>query len=115
MLHLGSDEQALAQRAIATITERIVRNFQPERVILFGSHARGEADAGSDIDLLVVLSHTEDRRKVAAAVRRSLVDMLEPTDVIVATPEEIESRRRMVGSVLGPALREGKVLYERPR
>jgi predicted nucleotidyltransferase len=114
MRHLGSEEQAAATRAIAAITERIVQNFQPEQIILFGSHARGEADSGSDIDLLVVLSNAKDKRTAAADVRRILIDVVEPTDILVATPEEIERRGRMIGSALRPALREGKVLYERP-
>ena len=114
MRRLGNAEQAAATRAIAAITERIVQNFQPEQVILFGSHARGEADAVSDIDLLVVLSHAEDKRKAAVNVRRMLIDVVEPTDILVTTPEEIERRGQMIGSVLRPALREGKVLYKRP-
>lgn len=114
MTGIADPSSSSASGAIAVITDRIVQKFHPEQVILFGSHARGDADADSDIDLLVVLSSISDRRKAAADVRRALLDVVEPTDVIVTTPEEIMRRGHVVGSILRPALREGKVLYERP-
>jgi len=83
------------------------------RVILFGSHARGEAGPYSDVDLLVVLSDVENKRQMTVAILELLGDFLAPTDVVVTTPEEIERRGDLIGTVLRPALREGKVLYER--
>jgi predicted nucleotidyltransferase len=98
---------------ITAMTERIARDFRPLRIILFGSHARGEAHPGSDIDLLVVLPHVTDKRKAAIEIRRTLVDFPVGKDIIVTTPDEIARRGNLVGDVLRPALREGKVLYER--
>ncbi len=98
---------------IQAMTERLVRDFDPLRVVLFGSHARGEAGRHSDVDLLVVLSEVEDKRQAAIAMREALADFLVPKDVIVTTPQEIARRGHLVGTVLRPALREGKVLYER--
>lgn len=100
-------------RWIVAITDRIVERFQPIRVILFGSHACGDAGPDSDIDLLVVLPHVVDKRRVAVAIRRVLVDFPVPKDIIVTTPQEIRRRGDQVGSVLRPALREGRVVYER--
>lgn len=98
---------------IPAITDRIVRDFDPLRIILFGSHARGDAGSGSDVDLLVVLPQVADKRRVAVEIRRTLADLPICKDIIVTTPEEIARRGEMVGTILRPALREGTVLYER--
>jgi predicted nucleotidyltransferase len=103
----------LATNLLPTIIERIVRNFHPLRIILFGSYARDEAGPNSDIDLLVVLSGVTDKRQAAIDIRRALVDLPVSKDIIVTTPDEIAHRGHLVGAVLRPALREGKVLYER--
>ena len=97
---------------ISTMTNRIVRDFHPEQIILFGSHARGEAHPHSDIDLLVVFSECADKRKAAIEIRRALKDMPVPKDIIVSTPEELEQKRDWVGSVLRYAQQEGMILYE---
>jgi predicted nucleotidyltransferase len=98
---------------IKVMTERIVQRFDPLRIILFGSRARGEVGPDSDIDLLVVLPDVVDKRRAAIEIRRALVDLPVAKDIIVTTPEEIARRSRLVGTVLRPALREGRVLYER--
>ena len=98
---------------IADMTARIARDFQPLRIILFGSHARGDATPDSDIDLLVVLSDATDKRQAAIEIRRALRDLPVSKDIIVTTPDEIARRGDLIGPVLRPALREGKVLYER--
>jgi predicted nucleotidyltransferase len=99
---------------IETMMERIVRHFQPLQLILFGSHARGEATPRSDVDLLVVMPQVSDKRRVTIEIRRILADLPICKDIIITTPEEIARRGDLVGTVLRPALREGKVLYERP-
>lgn len=98
---------------IAAMTARIVQEFAPLRVILFGSHARGEATPDSDVDLLVVMPTVENKRQTAIQIRRALAGFPVSKDVIVTTPEEIARRGHLVGTVLRPALREGAVLYER--
>jgi predicted nucleotidyltransferase len=101
------------KESIQEITSRIVRDFRPLRLILFGSHARGEARPDSDIDLLVVLPKVLDKRRVAVEIRRALGDLPICKDIVVTTPEEVSRRGNLIGTVLRPALREGKVLYER--
>ncbi len=96
------------------VVGRVVEEFDPLRVILFGSRAREDAGPHSDVDLLVVMPDgIEDERRVTMEIRRLLRDMPMAKDVVVTTPEEIERRGHLVGTVLRPALREGKVLYER--
>ena len=97
----------------STMVDRIVGQFQPARVVLFGSRARGAASEWSDVDLLVVLRNVADKRKAAIEIRRLLADLPVSKDIIVATPEEIARRGHVVGTVLHAALREGAVLYER--
>ncbi|MBI4470739.1 MAG: nucleotidyltransferase domain-containing protein [Acidobacteria bacterium] len=102
------------ETTIQTMVERIVQRFEPLRVILFGSRARGTAFAQSDVDLLVVLPRVEDKRRTTVEIRRMLGDLPLSKDIIVTTPDEIARRGELTGSMLGSALREGKVLYERP-
>ena len=98
---------------ITTMTERIVRDFHPVQIILFGSHARGEAHPQSDVDLLVVFSELADKRKTAVDIRRALADLPVAKDILVTIPEELARQRDWIGTVLRSAQREGEILYER--
>jgi predicted nucleotidyltransferase len=98
---------------IAEMTRRIVEKFDPLQVILFGSHARGDAHADSDVDLLVVFPHVENSFTTAVGIRQELSDMRVAKDIVVSTPEEIAAWSKLIGNVLEPAMREGRVLYER--
>ena len=102
-----------SEAVISAMVDRIVGRFQPSRVVLFGSQARGVADEWSDVDLLVVMGDVPDKRRAAVEIRRSLGDLPVSKDIIVTTPEEIRRRGHVVGTVLHAALREGRVLYER--
>jgi predicted nucleotidyltransferase len=95
------------------MVRRIVRRFRPEKVILFGSHARGTAGPDSDVDLLVVMPVEGSKREKAIEIGVELHDSDVPKDVIVVRPEEFEWRKDVVGTVEWPAFREGKVLYAR--
>ena len=104
---------AALETFISTMVDRIVRGFQPSRVVLFGSHARGAATEWSDVDLLVILPNGTDKRDTAIEIRRALSDLPVCKDIVVATPEEVDRRGHLVGTLLRSALREGRVLYER--
>src|SRR3989449_6598810 len=98
---------------IKRMVQRIVNQFDPEKIILFGSHARGDAGPDSDVDLLVVMPVEGSKRDRTIEVRKALAGMGLAKDVIVATPEEVEKYRDLVGTIIYPAMREGKLLYER--
>lgn len=98
---------------IPVMVERLVREFDPLKIILFGSHARGDATRHSDVDLLVVLERVDDVGDVMDEILAVLEDLPVPKDVIPTDPQEIERDKDLVGPLLGPALREGKVIYER--
>jgi predicted nucleotidyltransferase len=106
--------QTLAhQETIAEMVRRIVEEFDPQKVILFGSYARGMAGPDSDVDLLVVMPVKGSRRQQRVAIRTALSGMGLAKDVFVVTPEEVKRYGDLVGSIIRPALREGKVLYAR--
>ena len=102
------------QAIVDTMVERIVARFQPARILLFGSRARGTDNRWSDVDLLVVMDAVEDKRRAAVEMRQALGNLTVSKDIVVTTPDEIARRGNVVGSVLRAALREGKVVYERP-
>src|SRR3990170_403210 len=95
---------------IQEIVRRIVEKARPQRIILFGSAARGEPGPESDIDLLIVKANVH-RRRLAMDLYEVLADIGHPVDLIVATPEDIEEYGESPALVLEAALREGKVLY----
>jgi uncharacterized protein len=96
-----------------SMIERIVRNFDPLRIILFGSRATDLARPDSDYDLLIVLPKVENKRQTTIQIRRALNGSLASKDIIVTTPDEIAIKGNTLGLVLRPALRTGKVVYER--
>jgi predicted nucleotidyltransferase len=108
------DKQKL-DRTLERMVKRLVRRFNPDQIILFGSHARGAARPESDIDLLVVLPLRGSKRAKQVEMRLALHDIHVPKDIIVVTPEEVARQRYIVGTLIKPALQEGKVLYARQR
>jgi uncharacterized protein len=95
------------------VVQRIAKRFSPDKIILFGSRARGDAGPDSDIDLLVLFSDVADPRKRAAELYAALVDFPSPMDIVVSTSSRFERYRNVVNTVYWPASREGRVLYER--
>ena len=104
---------ASAQEKIQEMVRRIVERFHPDKIILFGSYARGTAGPDSDVDLLVVKNVSGSKRQERLAIRLALSGIGLAKDIIVVTPEEVERYKDIVGTIIYPALREGKVLYER--
>ena len=102
------------QKTIDRMVQRIVDRFHPDRVILFGSHARGTAGPDSDVDLLVVMPVTGSRREKVVEIGVALHGFGVSKDIVVTTPEDFAWRKEIPGTIERPAELEGKVLYARP-
>ena len=91
------------------MASRIVAQFHPDQIILFGSHARGDAHPDSDVDLLVVMPVDGSKREKMIEIGVALHDIPLPKDIIVSTPEEFAWRKEIIGTIERPAVREGEV------
>jgi predicted nucleotidyltransferase len=107
---LGDEKLA---ELLQEITRRILAVSAPEQIILFGSYVYGEPGPDSDLDLLVVTEGVKAPRQESVRLRRALRGLLVPIDVIVATPQQIARHRDSIGLIYGPAIRDGRVIYER--
>ena len=99
------------QKSIVELVERIVREFHPERIILFGSHAYGNPTGASDVDLLVILPFRGSGLQKAVEIV-SKVNPRFPVDILVRTPEQIRERLAWHDFFLQEIIEKGKVLYE---
>lgn len=100
------------QRTLDDAIRRIVDEFHPQRIVLFGSHACGSAGPDSDIDLLIVMDVEGSTRRKANQIDLLLADRTVPIDFLVLTPEQYERQRRTTGTIIREADRLGKVLYD---
>ena len=95
------------------VVRRLVEAFDPDRIALFGSWARGEARPDSDLDLLVVVATDEPAWRRMARAHRALRGLPVAVDVFVRTPAEVEKYGQWLGHTIAIALREGHVVHER--
>lgn len=108
-----SRDENIVRAQIQQMVERIVAQFQPEKIILFGSHARGDAGLDSDVDLLIVMPVEGSKRAKRVEIGVALHDIPVAKDILLTTPEEFEWRKETAGTIERPAVREGQVLYDR--
>ncbi|HOE63187.1 MAG TPA: nucleotidyltransferase domain-containing protein [Candidatus Sumerlaeota bacterium] len=101
----------LENHQIQELSHRIAQAMKPERIVLFGSYARNEADEESDIDLLIVADTPLPPQKRYAEVRRLLAGYPASFDIVVKTPEEFARLRNVVNHIVYFADRYGKVIY----
>lgn len=101
------------KRLIRQMVRRIVAKFDPDKIILFGSHTRGQARPDSDVDLLVVMPVEGSKRAKQLEIRIALHDIPIAKDIIVSRSEEFQWRKDTVGTIEYPAVHEGEVLYAR--
>ena len=105
------NHRSLDDVTLDDIVRRVVDVAQPEKIILFGSAARGDMGPDSDVDLLVI-SDTADTRDMAAQIHRRLRGVRVALDMTVITPAHVERYKDSHGLVIKPALRVGKVVYD---
>jgi predicted nucleotidyltransferase len=101
----------VTMKQIEEFSEKLVREFRPHKVVLFGSYARGIVTPDSDVDLLVILPF--EGKSVSKSVEmRLMLRPRFPLDLIVRTPETVRERLEMEDSFMEEVMAEGKVLYE---
>lgn len=100
---------------IGEMVRRLVSRFDPDRIVLFGSHARGAAGPDSDVDLLVVMPVVGEVRAKRLEMRLALHDIGVAKDIVLVTPEQYRRQRDIPGTIVHPAVREGKALYVKGR
>ena len=112
-LETKQNNKTLSVQNIQAIADAIVEQFEPEKIILFGSYASGHPTSDSDIDLLVIMNTTEPRHRRAAPMRLLFRPVPCAMDILVFTPEEIAYWNGTVNHIITEAIGSGKVLYER--
>lgn len=103
----------VTRKQIDAVVQRIVQQFNPEKVILFGSYAYGKPNADSDVDLLVVMESDERPPHRALGIVRQLLDVPFPMDVLVRTPTEVQQRLNTNDYFVREIVEYGQILYER--
>ncbi len=107
-------EPPVRKSLMNTILKRLVANLDVVKVILFGSYVSGKANKDSDLDLLIIINTKEKGIKRYAMVSELLEPRKIPMDIIVKTPEELQTRSKMFDPFIRNILKTGKVLYEKP-
>lgn len=107
----SSRRHGVPQALLDEIVRRVVEVAKPDRIIMFGSSARGTMGPDSDVDLLVIKANVPHRRRLAQEIYLNLFGIPVPVDVVVVTPDDIRAYGDKVGTIIGLALREGRQLY----
>jgi predicted nucleotidyltransferase len=108
-----NERTRIPMKTIRAIAKHIADEFNPEQIILFGSHAYGNPTAWSDVDLLVVMDTPKGELETALAISESLATLNFRVDIIVRSREVFEKRRKLGDWFLRDIAEKGKVLYER--
>jgi predicted nucleotidyltransferase len=108
---MKAKEQSLSEETLQEIVRRVVEVAKPEKIVLFGSAARGKMGPNSDVDLLVVKKGKYNRSRLAGDIYMNLHGVGQAVDVIVVTPEDVECYRNTHCLIIKPALDEGREVY----
>ena len=101
----------VAEERIREIAQMIGREFRPRGIILFGSYARGDQTADSDIDLLVIFPQEVDKAAEAVKIRRAIGRINTGVDVVVSSTQEVAEWEGVKGSLYYYARKEGRLIY----
>jgi predicted nucleotidyltransferase len=112
-LYLAKKDFMIENSKINEVVNKIASNFNPEKIFLFGSYASGSPDYDSDLDLLIIQHSELPRHRRVFEIRKSLIGIRIPIDIIVYTPEEFEIEKEVKFSFINNAIKESKLLYER--
>jgi predicted nucleotidyltransferase len=104
-------EETVQEQVIQEIARRLISQFAPRRILLYGSRAIGTARPESDYDLLIVWRDENPPAARAATVRRALLDLGAPLDIAVVTPSEFDRFRNLRVHIVAIADREGRILH----
>ncbi|MCL0090365.1 nucleotidyltransferase domain-containing protein [Dehalococcoidia bacterium] len=102
----------VTEEQIDEVKRRIAEDFKPQKIILFGSYANGTPTEDSDLDLLIIKDSDLPTRIQNRKVRKILTGLKIPVDVMVKTAEEFETYKDIIGTIIYPANKFGKVIYE---
>lgn len=106
-------QQEISEK-IKNIAEKIVKEYQPEKIILFGSYAWGEPTEDSDVDLFIVKESAKQRIDRARELRMRLIgNKFPPIDLLIYTTEEMKKRVAIKDFFINDIIKKGKVLYEK--
>ena len=105
------DKKVLSEEKLQEIIRRIVRVAQPEKIVIFGSAARGEMGPNSDVDLLVIKRGEYHQGHLTGEIYMNLHGVGQAVDVILVTPEQVERYRDTHCLVIAPAMRQGREVY----
>jgi predicted nucleotidyltransferase len=107
----------ISEKTIREAARRLVEKFDPDRIILFGSYARGTADEHSDVDFLVITEAAKrgNRHKMMAEMDRALWGLAMARDIVILTPGEFEEDKEIPGTIARYVSKEGRLLYARKR
>jgi len=100
-------------KSLGRVLERYVRAFAPERIVLFGSYAKGTSQQKSDIDLLIVADLVGDASRLLRRAHQLAADCFPPVDVVFATPEDVEKATTIENTFLLSILGSGFTIYRR--
>ncbi len=110
---LRPEFKLVTRKQINAVTRKIVAEFNPEKVILFGSYAYGKPSIDSDVDVLIVMESNERPTLRAARVYKAVQGKTFPMDILVRTPQELQHRLKMDDFFIKEIVERGKVVYAR--
>lgn len=110
---MGIKMEKISQRTISSFARQVARQFNPQKIILFGSYAYGKPTEDSDVDMLVIMSFKGKGAEKATEILLA-TDPRFPIDLLVRTPEQVRMRIKLGDFFIREITQKGKVLYEAP-